>query len=36
MDVFLDNISIQTVPEPSSASLLLLGIGGLIALRRRK
>ena len=36
MDVFLDNISIQTVPEPSSASLLVLGIGGLMALRRRK
>lgn len=36
LDVFVDNVSIQTVPEPSSASLLLLGIGGLIALRRRK
>ena len=36
MDVFVDNISIITVPEPSSASLLLLGIGGLIALRRSR
>lgn len=36
MDVFVDNISISTVPEPSAASLLVLGIGGLMALRRRK
>jgi hypothetical protein len=36
MDMFLDNVSIQSVPEPSAASLLALGIGGLIALRRRK
>lgn len=36
LDVFVDNISINTVPEPSAASLLVLGIGGLIALRRRK
>jgi hypothetical protein len=36
LDVFVDNVSIQTVPEPSSASLLVLGIGGLMALRRRK
>jgi hypothetical protein len=36
MDVFLDNISIQTVPEPSAGALLALGLGGLMAWRRRK
>ena len=36
MDMFIDNVSIQSVPEPSAASLLVLGIGGLMALRRRK
>ena len=35
MDVFVDNISINTVPEPSAGALLILGIGGLLALRRR-
>ena len=34
LDVFVDNVSIQTVPEPSVASLLVLGLGGVIALRR--
>ena len=36
LDVFVDNVSIQSVPEPCSASLLLAGIGGLLALRRRR
>ncbi|NDA26472.1 MAG: PEP-CTERM sorting domain-containing protein [Verrucomicrobia bacterium] len=36
VDIFIDNVSIQSVPEPSSGALLALGIGGLIALRRRK
>ena len=36
MDVFVDNISISTVPEPSSWALLALGIGGLVALRRTR
>ena len=35
MDIFIDNVSIQSVPEPSSGALLALGIGGLLALRRR-
>lgn len=35
LDMFVDNVSIQTVPEPSGASLLVLGIGGVAALRRR-
>jgi hypothetical protein len=34
MDVFVDNVSIQSVPEPSAGALLMLGIGGLMALRR--
>lgn len=34
LDVFVDNVSIQTVPEPGSGALLMLGMGGLIALRR--
>jgi hypothetical protein len=34
MDVFVDDISISTVPEPSAGALLALGIGGLMALRR--
>lgn len=29
-------VSMQGVPEPSSASLLVVGIGGLLALRRRR
>ena len=36
MDVFVDDISINTVPEPSAGALLILGIGGMIAWRRRK
>ena len=36
VDMFIDNISIQSVPEPSAGALLALGIGGLIAWRRRK
>ena len=36
MDIFIDNVSIQSVPEPSSGALLALGIGGLMAWRRRK
>ena len=36
MDVFVDNVSINTVPEPSAGALLMLGIGGLIALRRTR
>ena len=36
VDIFIDNVSIQSVPEPSAGALLALGIGGLIALRRRK
>ena len=36
MDMFIDNVSIQTVPEPSSGALMALGIGGLMAWRRRK
>jgi hypothetical protein len=36
MDVFVDNVSIQSVPEPSAGALLILGIGGLIAIRRAR
>ena len=36
VDMFLDNISIQTVPEPSAGALLAFGLGGLMAWRRRK
>ena len=36
MDIFIDNVSIQSVPEPSAGALLMLGIGGLIALRRTR
>ena len=36
MDIFIDNVSIQSVPEPSAGTLLMLGIGGLMAWRRRK
>jgi hypothetical protein len=36
MDVFIDNVSINTVPEPGSGALLMLGVGGLIALRRTR
>jgi len=36
MDMFLDNVSINTVPEPSAGALLVLGLGSLIALRRTR
>ena len=36
MDMFLDNVSIQSVPEPSAGALLVLGLGSLIALRRTR
>ena len=36
VDIFIDNVSIQSVPEPSSGALLALGIGGVIALRRTR
>ena len=36
LDIFVDDISINTVPEPSALSLLVLGLGGVIALRRRR
>lgn len=36
LDVFVDNVSIQTVPEPSSASLLIAGTIGLLAVSRRR
>jgi hypothetical protein len=29
-------VSLQTIPEPSSASLLALGVAGLVALRARR
>ena len=36
LDIFVDDVSINTVPEPGSGALLMLGIGGLMAWRRRK
>ena len=36
MDVFVDNVSIKSVPEPSAASLVILGVGALLALKRRR
>jgi len=36
MDMFLDNVSIKSVPEPSAASLVILGAGALLALKRRR
>ena len=36
MDMFLDNVSIKSVPEPSAASLVILGVGALLALKRRR
>jgi len=35
-EVDIDNVRLSSVPEPSSASLLLAGIGGLVALRWRR
>jgi len=35
-DIFIDNVSIQSVPEPSAGALLVLGLGSLIALRRTR
>jgi hypothetical protein len=32
----LDNLSVSYIPEPSSAGLVLLGVSGLIARRRRR
>ena len=34
LDMFVDNVSIQTVPEPSALSLLAVGLGGLVLLRQ--
>jgi hypothetical protein len=36
LDVFIDNVNINTIPEPSAVSLLALGLGGLVALRRTR
>jgi hypothetical protein len=36
MDMFLDNVSIKSVPEPSAASLVILGAGAFLALKRRR
>jgi len=36
MDMFIDNVNPAVVPEPSAASLLVLGLGSLIALRRTR
>lgn len=36
MDMFLDNVSIKSVPEPSAASLVILGVGALLALKRKR
>lgn len=35
-DAFFDNYRVEYVPEPSSIAMLLLGLTGIIALRRRK
>jgi len=35
-DVYLDNVSITAIPEPSTYALLALGLGALFFLRRRR
>ena len=35
MDIFMDNVSIQSVPEPGSASLLIFGLAAVLARSRR-
>lgn len=36
MDMFVDNVSINTVPEPSALSLLVVGLSGLAMIRRNR
>jgi hypothetical protein len=36
LDMFVDNVSIQTVPEPSALSLLAVGLGVLFRPRRKR
>ncbi|NDF17547.1 MAG: PEP-CTERM sorting domain-containing protein [Verrucomicrobia bacterium] len=35
-NIAIDQVRFNTVPEPGSGALLILGIGGLIALRRTR